>query len=217
MKLIMTDNQIYQLDSLKNTYKFTDNDWDKRGLIPSEKSLSDKMDKLLNDCLSELISTQNKDLNQKEYEKILNRGLKRFRKLDYDTEESEFIADKFDEIAKIIRIDFNEDLNIWLYGKLMVKIGKIFTKERKSIETESIQCTDCQESLNKVIVSFEENIPEYWTIVKCNKCGSLNLFPAQGKINESRFENCTWIKSFAKSEFDSTQIEIKFNKMKMNQ
>ncbi len=216
MKLTMTDIQISQLDSLKNTYKFTDKDWDKRGLIPSEKSLSDKMDRLLNDCLGELISTQNKNLTQKDYKKILNRGLKRFHKLDFDTEEREFIADKFDEIAKIIRIDFSEDLNIWLYGRLMVKLGTIFNKESKAIDIKTIKCTDCQESLNKLIVRTEENIPEYWTIVKCNKCGNLNLFPAQGNIKESRFENCTWIKSFAKPEFDSVQIELKLKEMKMN-
>lgn len=129
MKLTMTDNQISQLDSLKNIYKFTDNDWDKRGLIPPDKSLSDKMDRLLNDCLEELISTRDKNLSLKDSKKILNRGLKRFRKLDYDTEEREFIADRFDEIAKIISVDFNEELDIWLYGRLMVKFRKIFSKE----------------------------------------------------------------------------------------
>jgi hypothetical protein len=217
MKLTMTDTQISQLDSLKNTYKFTDKDWDNRGLIPSEKALSDNMDRLLNECLGELILTQNKDLSQKDYKKILNRGLKRFRKLDYDTEESEFIVDKFDEIAKIIRIDFNEDLNIWLYGKLMVKFGKIFNKEEKVIDTLSINCSECNEPLNKLITRYEENVPEYWTIVKCNKCGDLNLFPAQGKVKASRFENCTWIKSYDKSEVDSTQIEIELNDLKMNE
>lgn len=212
----MTDVQISQLDSLKNSYKFSDNDWDKRGLIPSEKSLSDNMDKLLNDCLGELISTQNKNLSKKVYKTILNRGLKRFRKLDYDTEEREFIADKFDEIANIIRIDFNEDLNIWLYGRFMVLLEKVFTNEEKAIDIKIIQCTDCQKPLNKLIVRIEENIPAYWAIVKCNECGNLNLFPAQENIKESRFENCKWVKSFAKSEFDSVQIEMKLKEMKMN-
>jgi len=175
------------------------------------------MDRLLNDCLGELISTQNKNLSTKDYKKILTRGLKRFRKLDYDTEEREFIADKFDEIAKIIRIDFNEDLNIWLYGRFMVKFGKIFNKEAKVIDTVSINCSDCNEPLNKLITEYEENIPEYWTIVKCNKCGDLNLFPARGKIKALRFENCRWFKSFDKSEVDSSQIEIKLKDMKMNQ
>jgi hypothetical protein len=57
IKMTLTISQINQLDSLRNTYKFTDKDWDNRGLIPSDKSLSDKMDNLLNDCLNHLIET----------------------------------------------------------------------------------------------------------------------------------------------------------------
>ena len=217
MKITLTNDQITKLDSLKNTYKFTAKDWDSRGLIPSPKPLSDKMDGLLNDCLSDLISSQNKDLTQNDYKKVLNRGLKRFKKLDYDTEEREFIADKFDEISKILRIDFHEELNIWLYGRLMVKLGQIFEKKNShTIDSLTIQCSKCQNKLTKEITRMEENIPEYWTIVKCNHCGELNLFPAKGKIKESRFVNCTWIQSYAKSEYDSIQIENKLNELKIN-
>ncbi|MBN1397195.1 MAG: DUF4844 domain-containing protein [Bacteroidetes bacterium] len=213
----MTKDQIAQLDSLKNTYKFTDKDWDARGLIPSAKSMSDNMDGLLNECLSDLVALENKDLTDSELKNILNRGLKRFNKLDYDTEGREFIADKFNEISKILRIDFNEDLNIWLYGRLIVKLRKIFNKEDSEIiESMMIQCTKCQDTLTKAITRIEENIPEYWTVVKCNKCGELNLFPAERNIKESRFINCTWIQSFAESEFDSIQINKKLNELKIN-
>ena len=215
-KVTLTNDQIAKLDSLKNTYKFSDKDWDSRGLIPSPKVLSDKMDGLINECLSDLISSQNKGLTQNDYKNVLNRGLKRFKKMDYDTEEREFIADKFEEISKILRIDFNEDLNIWLYGRLMVKLGKILDKKSSQlIYSLTIQCSKCQDTLTKEITRIEENIPEYWTIVKCNHCGELNLFPAKGKIKESRYTNCTWIQSFAKSDYDSIQIENKLNELKM--
>lgn len=217
MKVTLTNDQIAKLDSLKNTYKFTDKDWDSRGLIPSPKSLSDKMDGLLNECLSDLISSQNKDLTQNDYKKVLNRGLKRFKKLDYDTEEKEFIADKFDEISKILRIDFHEDLNIWLYGRLMLKLGQFFEKKNSQIiDSLIIQCPKCQDKLTKEITRMEENTSEYWTIVKCNHCRELSLFPAKGKIKELRFVNCTWIHSFAKSDYDSIQIDNKLNELKMN-
>jgi hypothetical protein len=217
INMTLTSDQISQLDSLKNTYKFTDKDWDDRGLIPSNKSLSDKMNRLINECLSDLINSQNRDLSQSDYVKILDKGLKRFKKLDYDTEEKEFIAEKFHEIANIIGVDYNEKLNIWLYGSLMIKLGKVFKQDdSKILESITIQCSNCQDTLTKAIVKFEDNIPEYWTIVKCGHCGELNLFPALGNMKETRFINCTWIKSFAKSEFDSIEIKSKIIEMKTN-
>jgi hypothetical protein len=99
----------------------------------------------------------------------------------------------------------------------MNKLGEVFKQDDlKILDSINIPCTKCKITLTEAIVKFEDNIPEYWTIVKCNRCGELNLFPAKGNIKETRSLNCTYIKSFPKAEFDSTQIDIKLNELKKN-
>ena len=216
-KMSLTTSQIVALESLLHKYKFSDKDWEARGLIPSDKSLSDKMNNLINDCLSDLINSQGKNLTQKDFRKILNKGLKRFKKIEYDTEGREFIVDKFDQISKIIGIDYSEELTNWLYGKPIANMFNKFNKsDLKSLESITIKCTNCQDTLTKEILIFKEQIPEYWTIVKCNNCEELNIFPAMGNIKEARFINCTWLKSYPRTEFDSVQIISKLNELKTN-
>ena len=85
--MLLTNSQIQQLDSLIKMDKFDDKAFKDRGLIASELQLRNKMNKLLNECLEEIIEkSQNgtKPINIAEY---LDKGLRRFNKIEYDTEE----------------------------------------------------------------------------------------------------------------------------------
>ena len=70
---------------------------------------------------------------------ILKDNLRSFRRIDYDTEDAEFITDCFDLLAGILDIRFGRNLMRWLYGPivwLIVKIGR-FLRPEKIIETKN--------------------------------------------------------------------------------
>lgn len=212
-QLKLTVTQLKQLDSLKSTYKFSDKAWEARGLIPSPKAVSDKMEKNINICLEDLISTQSEELSKEDYIDILQDGLGRFNSFDYDTEEREFIADQFAEIAAILRIDFNEQLNIWLYGRLMVFLEKLLHKDPVIIDSINVKCNRCGSTLKQGIIKKENNIPAYWTIVKCKQCRELVLLPGKENVKEMRYFNCYFVKSLSKEEVDSIQRNEKLREI----
>jgi hypothetical protein len=191
--------------------------WEKHGLMPSEKYLSDKMDNLINACLIDLINSDNKNLSHSDFETILDKGIDRFNDLHYDTEEKEIIAEKFNDIATIINIDISKRLNIWMYGRVLSTINDLFSQEETNfVGSQIIKCSDCNNTLTQGFLEVEGNIPSYWTIVNCEHCGETNLFPAIGNIKETVFLNCTYVNLFVKAEFDSSLIEQQLKKLKIN-
>jgi|GEM_PF-615263 len=205
-KIKLNEIQISRLDSIKNTIKYSDNEWNKRGLIPSERSKVIQMELLTNQCLDDLIEKSKNYQSKSEYIKTLKTGLNRFIKLDYDTEEKEFIADTFYEISLILDVDFKEQLNVWLYGRLMILLQKIFESNDIVIKTNEVNCTKCNKLLKELIIREENNIPEYWIIVKCNGCGKHNILPRQENIKEVRYENCIFVKSLSNLDNDSLKV-----------
>jgi hypothetical protein len=205
-KIKLNDNQISKLDSLKKSELYADSEWDKRGLIPSEKEKVEQMKLLTNECLDKIIEESRDYQTKSNYKKVLENGLRRFNKSDFDTEEKEFIADKFYEISLILDVDFKEQLNVWLYGRVMIMLQKLFETKDIAIRTNEVNCTKCNILLKELIIREENNIPEYWIIVKCNDCGKHNFLPRQKNIKEVRYENCVFVKSLSSVENDSSKI-----------
>ena len=83
------------------------------------------MTRLFNLCADNLIKAKNDNYSSRKLKAVLKAGLSNFNKLDYDTEEKEFICDIFHELATIVNIDFNENLNKWLYGSFLITLMKI--------------------------------------------------------------------------------------------
>jgi len=205
-KIKLNDNQISRLDSLKNSELYSDSEWDKRGLIPSEIEKVEQMKFFTNKCLDEIIENAKDYQTKTDYERVLKNGLNRFNKLHYDTEEKEFIADKFYEISLILDLDFIEQLNTWQYGKLMSVFQKLFNSNNNILRINEVNCTNCNEALKGLVTKEEENIPEFWIIIKCMNCGKYNLMHRQKNIKEVIFENCIFVKGFPANENDSAKV-----------
>jgi hypothetical protein len=57
------NNKILALEKLKRKEKFSNEEWNNRGLNPSEKSLCIKLEKSFNDLLTNLVSANNTKKN----------------------------------------------------------------------------------------------------------------------------------------------------------
>ncbi|MGE6353104.1 hypothetical protein ACQKCJ_04420 [Flavobacterium sp. NPDC079362] len=95
------NNTILALEKLKSIEKFSSEEWENRGLNPSEKSLCITLENSFNDLLSDLISANNSNKSDKEIENVFGRYFKEIKSDELDTEEIEFVVDNFAEIAKI--------------------------------------------------------------------------------------------------------------------
>lgn len=206
------NNKILALEKIKNKEKFSRKEWENRGLNPSEKSLCIKLEKSLNDLLTNLISTIDAKKADKEIESIFECYFKEIKSDELDTEEREFVVDYFAEIAKILNIwSINEKLNFLTYGiedyddKKAVKKAseKILAEERKRHEILSIECQKCKTQLETFILERDNDIPGFeFDIIKCVKCSELNILDKGCGIKRYRFLNYEVIEELPKEEYD---------------
>jgi hypothetical protein len=187
---------IERLTKLREKKKFTDSDWEKRGLNPSDTDKVNEIIHLTDTCLDELLADLKSNATEKQIRKTLTKGLKRFKTTYYDTEEKEFIGDEFHNIGAILGLDIADNLNDWLYGKVLGTIIGLTKKKEVIIDTKSFECSKCKLTLNVKVMSLREGIPNSWFIAQCNQCGEYNLLSTGENVAEIRFENFTSIENF---------------------
>jgi hypothetical protein len=212
-----TTDPINKLLTFRSRDKFSDENWEVRGLIPSDPDLSNKMDLLFNQVADVLIEILNHDPKEKQLKGILKSGLKKFNKTDYDTEEREFICDLFQELSDIVNIDIKADLNNWLYGALfstLQKLSKIINPER-IIETIAQPCNKCGTQLETYIKKKQEGIPDStWLVAKCSSCNELNLLSPGPNVKELKFGNYECIDYLNKEEYSYEQALTRLEQIK---
>lgn len=206
------NNKILALEKLKRKEKFSNEEWNNRGLNPSEKSLCIKLEKSFNDLLTNLVSANNTKKTDKEIEFIFERYLKEIKSDELDTEEREFVVDYFAEIAEILNIrSINEKLNFWTYGieaynheEAERKASeKILAEERERHEILSIECQKCKTQLETFVLERDNDIPSFeFDIIKCVKCSELNILDKGYGIKRYRFLNYELIEELTKEEYD---------------
>lgn len=217
----MDDKQIMidQLILFRNFNKFSDSAWNNRGLNPSDPGLCQKLELLFNECADNLLDGIKSGADSKALKRILKKGLGKFNKSDYDTEEREFICDYFFQLSDIIKIDVKADLNTWLYGmaaNLLFKMNSFLKGKERILETLSQNCTKCDSKLESYILRKEEGIPDHsWFIVQCNGCKEYNLLSLEANIKEYKFGNYKSIESLDKSEFTREQALIRLEQIKL--
>lgn len=187
---------IEQLTKLREKKKFTDSDWEKRGLNPSDTDKVNEMIRLTDTCLDELLVDLKSDATERQLKKTLTKGLKRFKKSYYDTEEKEYIGDEFHKIGSILGLDIADNLNDWLYGKVLGTIIGLTKKKEVIIDNKSFECIKCKLTLTVKIKSKREGVPSYWFIAQCNQCGEYNLLSSGENTTEFAFENFTSVENF---------------------
>jgi RNase P subunit RPR2 len=214
----MEETSLERLQKLRQKDKFSDSEWNKRGLNPSNGDLVYRMDTLFNECIDDLIQQYGRDSNQNQLKKRLKIGLSRFDKRKFDTEEKEFICDYFHEIANIIDIKFSDNLNSWLYGSILgtlIKVSNFFKKEQKILETKSTNCTKCTSPLDTFILKKRSDIVhEAYNVVKCKNCDELNMLDWGKGIDSLRYGNYVVVERLNKEEYSAEQAEVRLEQIK---
>lgn len=207
-----------KLKKLRLKTKFSDFEWEERGLNPSNEELCLKMETLLNNCLDEIIILIEKNESKQRIKKTLKKGLSSFDSREFDTEEKEFICDYFFEISKIIELDIKNDLNSWLYGKglnFLLKLTDLFKKPEKIIDTISKECSSCKATLDVYILEKKSNIDySSFNIVKCKNCKEYNLLEFGKGIKECRFGEFELTEQLSKDDFNLEQAETRLKQIK---
>ena len=216
----MTDKQttLDKLNAFRKLDKFSTSAWEKRGLNPSDSEICNRLQNLFNDCADNLIEATNSDFKPRQLKSILKSWLDSVNSSDYDTEERDFICDYFDQLSKIVSVDFKDNLNSWLYGKVLntlFKVTSFFKGQDKIIETLSQDSTQCGSKLETFITRKEEGIPDYsWTIIQCNNCNEYNLLSTGPNIKELRFGNYKSIEQQPKTEYTEEQAKGRLEQIK---
>lgn len=201
--------KIDQIISFKTIDKFSDEAWNKRGLNPSSRGMSDKLNELLNQTAEELIKALQNEAQIPEIKSLFKRNLRKFDRRFYDTEEREFICDLFYDLASIVRVDFKRELSIWLYGRTLTILQEIFSRFKPKNETINQECLNCKELLTSYI-QRKAGIPEKdWMIVQCDNCKEYNILDLGPGIKMVTFGNYKLIDSFPQKDYNYEQVKIR--------
>ena len=198
--------------------KFSSFEWEQRGLNPSSYEICQIMSLGVNNCCESLIQDCEQNKNERAFKKTLKNGLKSIDKSQLDTEEKEFVCDCFHELANIVSVNINNDLNSWIFGSLLsgiMNISKALKGEEKIIETLRQNCTRCEGELETFITKKEEGIPDYaYDIVKCKNCGEFNLIDKGPNIKSLRFGDYEPVEQLRKDEYNLEQAMERLEQIK---
>lgn len=213
----MIDSKLDRLKFLLDKRKFAESEWEKRGLNPSSSELCEHLENNLNLCLSSLIVLVEGNSHSKILREDLNKGLRRFDKSNFDTEEKEFICEYFYEISKVIKVDFKNELNIWLYGSLLnsiLKISELIKGKEKVVETLSQSCTKCKANLETFILKKDDSISDSdFFIVRCKACREFNLIDKGPNIKQLRFGEYELEEQLSRNQYDFDGAKIRLKQL----
>lgn len=213
----MSNKELNQLTEFKKIRKFSESEWIKRGLNPSDQNIIDLMETNVDNCISELISSIENSKTKSSLKAILKSNLKKNGK-NFDTEEREFIADNYSKISKILDVDFTKELNNWLYGSLfglVKKVSEIIRGKEKVIETIENNCTNCGSKLETfVLEKMDSTIQNDYNIVKCNKCSEYNLIDNGCGNKQIRFGNYELVEQLSKNTYNLEDANIRLKQIK---
>ena len=216
----MTDKQpmLEKLEEFKQRDKFSTSAWNERGLNPSDSEMCSRLESLFNSCTDNLIFSINENHDPKRLKKLLKNGLKDFNSFDYDTEEREFICDYFFQLSQIVKVDFKNNLNNWLYGRVLnsfFKITSLFKGQDRIIETFSQECIDCGSKLETYVLKKENGIPDYsWTIIQCNNCKGYNMLSIGPNIKQLKYGEFKLVEQLPKVEYTAEQAKLRLEQIR---
>ncbi len=209
---------IQELKGFLKKEKFTSSEWERRGLNPSSPEQCHKMADLINKCCERLIVHCANNKATSILKKELKAGIASFNKSEYDTEEKEFIGHHFLELGGIVDIDFNDDLDKWLYGSFMngiLKLTSALKGKIKKVEPLSQNCTNCEVKLETFVTKRQAGITNYpFYIVRCNACGEYNMIDHGPNVHSIRFGEYELVDQLPNSEYNEEQARIRLEQLK---
>ena len=199
-----TANKITQLQAFIIRDKFSKEAWNAMGMNPSDEATTNQVNTLFNACAEALLKAIQEGHNSKEVKKLLLKHLSNFKASEFDTVEREFICDLFQELAKILDTNIDNQLEKWLYGIIISTLSNTFRffKSDKVIETLQHPCTKCGVILESYVKRKKKGIPETdWFIAKCLECHEPNLLSSGPDVQELEFGNYQHLKTVSKSKY----------------
>lgn len=205
---------IDRLVRLRARRKYTDSDWEKRGLQPSATEVVDELIKLTDQCLDELLVVVQSNPSKQRVRSTLVAGLKRFKRNNFDTEEREFICDEIQKISKVVGVNISNDLNNWLYGIILGSIIRLIRKKEEIVDVKMLPCTKCELPLTIKVNSIRPGVPGFWIIGQCDQCDEYNLLETGENVGDSSFENFTSIEIFSSSDTTIEQVKTRLDQIR---
>lgn len=211
----LLSEQIEKLTVLRKTYKFSEDEWKARWLSPSVKSVCDKMDILINECVDELLDLCEKDVEKENYRIVLTRGLQRFDSTSFNIQEREFAGDLISRLGDIVDYDIDEEIEEWMNESISFNNG-IFQekKELQLLKTQTVSCKNCNSTLSQQLLEKEEGVLASWEIARCKNCGELAVFDTPKNIKRTKLKNCTWERSYLKVNVSEPELENKLEELR---
>lgn len=196
--------------------KFSTEEWNKRGLNPSDDDVIAYMNSRLEMVLAELILAVDNNSNKRTLKKILKKGLARYRRIELDTEEAEFIVDYFEFFAHILEIRFGDNLMRWLYGFFVYWLMKItrLLKPERILSTKKQPCTKCGSDLEIQLKKSGSGRNGAWEIGKCLSCNEYNIIESFDDAKNQTFINFSYEESLSKEEYNEEQANIRLEQIK---
>jgi hypothetical protein len=208
---------IDKLVEFKQRDKFSVKAWKDKGLNPSDDELCQKLTLLFNTAADNLMNAIHLKYSGRQLKATLKNELYRFNKLEYDTEEKEFICALFYELSTITNIEFKDHLNSWLYGyflSTLLKIKNLLNPER-IIDTIKQPCTNCGTQLESYVMKKEKGIPDHgWYVVKCDQCKALNLLSCGADIKQIKFGNYEYVETLTNEDYTPEEAMVRLEQIK---
>ncbi|MEZ4936898.1 MAG: DUF4844 domain-containing protein [Crocinitomicaceae bacterium] len=214
---------LLQLNNFKKREKFSRDGWEARGLNPSAQEMSDQLEKLFNNCTEELIQEVENDASSRKLKGVLKSWLGSLNSFNYDTEEREFIAETFYELANIVSVNISSNLNNWMYGKGIMSLLKIASflkgknkeEEEVILETLSQDCPKCGVKLETFVLEKEEGVQDdTFKIIQCNRCAEYSLLSLEPNIKQIRFGDYKLVEQLKKDEFSEEEAQERLEQIR---
>ena len=195
---------IERLTQFQERNLFSNAAWQARGLNPSASGLSGELNIYFHEVARELARLVAENGSKRRLKGTFIDALDQLSRARFDTEEREFIADVFADLAAIVGVDIRSAMNRWLYGSLLtglLGIARLLRPERV-VATRSQPCRQCNATIQMQILSVRKDIPDTsWLIVRCKTCGELNLLEPGPGVGELRYVDCEGVQILSKEEY----------------
>jgi hypothetical protein len=211
-----SDERIAYLEEFRDRDKFSVSAWDSRGLGASESYISESLHIGFRNTAELLISAVSANATKRKLRSILLMGLRDCKKLSLDTEEKEYASELFYELSEIVGVDIKHQLNIFLYGYLLVGLIYIvrLIKPKRKLKIIHEQCESCN-----AFFTFELDLKtvrpnESWVICQCLLCRHYFLIAHQESSQRLTYKNCMPVEYLAKDEFTQNQAENRLEQIR---
>jgi hypothetical protein len=170
--------------------KFSNAEWQKRGLLPSAAELSSTLESFFNDLAKSLLADIEAPSPLTAAERTLTAAIEALDRDLYDTEEAEFICTLLEALAQVFGLKFGPALNVWLYGEGLGQAATELAEREANVQplrTLVQACSGCNSDLLSDITSErDDNEAEAWFSIECLTCGALNFLTLPPGIGSMR-------------------------------